>query len=50
VVLECLEGSEGSTSGNHFVAEAALVLWLTIIVVALVVVVLGVTWKRGKLE
>jgi len=43
VVLEGLEGSEGSTTGEQLVTETALVLWLTIVVVDLVVGVLGVT-------
>jgi len=46
VVLESLEGSEGSTTGEQLVAEAALVFWLTIVVVDLVVGVLSVTWRK----
>lgn len=47
VVLKSLEGGEGSTTGNQLVAEATLVLWLTVVVVDLVVVVLSVTCERS---
>ena len=43
MVLESLEGSEGSTTSNQFVAEAALVLRLAVVLVALLVGILTFT-------
>jgi hypothetical protein len=46
VVLESLEASEGSTSSDHLMAEASLVLLEVVVVVNLLVVVLAAILQK----